>query len=74
MYFDLSQLPVTKLQQLYFTELKKIETPLIKKVKSKIILEEIKYAFTKGKETTTSSSGRNLGHYKALIVSDGKEK
>ena len=34
----------------------------------------MKYAFTKWKERTpTSPSGRHLGHYKALIVSDGEE-
>ena len=33
------------------------------------------YAFTKWKErTTTSPSGRHLGHYKALSVSDGEDK
>ena len=34
----------------------------------------MQYAFTKWEErTTTSSLGRHLGHYKALIVSDGEE-
>jgi len=32
------------------------------------------YAFTKGKErTTTSPSGRHLGYNKALTVSDGED-
>ena len=71
---DLSQLPLTKLQQLYFTEMKKTEKPLINKVHNKISLNEMKYAFTKWKERTpTSPSGRHLGHYKTLIVSDGEE-
>ena len=74
---DLTQLPLTKLQQLYFKEMKKTEQPLIKKVKNKISLGEMKYAFTKWKErTTTSPSGRHLYlcHYKALTVSDGEDK
>ena len=72
---DLTQLPLTKLQQLYFKEMKKTEQPLIKKVKNKISLDEMIYAFTKCKEqTTTSSSGRHLGHYKVLTVSDGEDK
>ena len=55
--------------------MKKIEQPLIKKVKNKISLDEMTYAFTKWKErTTTSPSGRHLGHYKALTVSDGEDK
>ena len=71
---NLKQLPLTTLQQLYFKEMKKTEQPLIKKVKNKISLDEMKYAFTKWKErTTTSPSGRHLGHYKALTVSDGED-
>ena len=55
--------------------MKQTEQPLIKKVKNKIILDEMTYAFTKWKERTTiSPSGRHLGHYKALIVSDGEDK
>ena len=54
--------------------MKKTEKPLINKVHNKISLDEMKYAFTKWKERTpTSPSGRHLGHYKALIVSDGEE-
>ena len=52
---NLNQLPLTKLQQLYFKEMKKTEQPLIKKVKNKISLDEMKYAFTKWKEQTTTS-------------------
>ena len=71
----LTQLPLTKLQQLYFKEMKKTEQPLIKKVKNKIILDEMTYAFTKWRERTiTSSSGRHLGHYNVLTVSDGEYK
>ena len=34
----------------------------------------MKYAFTKWKDRTrTSPSGRHLGHYKVLIVSNGEE-
>ena len=54
--------------------MKKTEQPLIKKVKNKISLDEMTYAFTKWKErTTTSLSGRHLGRYKALTVSDGED-
>ena len=55
--------------------MKKTEQLLIKKVKNKISLDEMKYAFTKWKErTTTSPSGRHLCHYKALTVSDCEDK
>ena len=71
---DLTQLPLTNLQKLYFKEMKKTEKPLLNKVKNKISLDEMTYAFTKWKErTTTSPSGRHLGHYKALTVSDGED-
>ena len=54
--------------------MQKSEKPIIHKVKNKINLDEMQYAFTKWKErTTTSPLGRHLGHYKALIVSDGEE-
>ena len=34
----------------------------------------MKYAFTKWKErTTTSPSGRHLGHYKVVTESDGED-
>ena len=72
---DLTQLPLTKLQQLYFKEMKNTEQPLIKKVTHKISLDEMTYTFTKWKERTiTSQSGRHLGHYKALTVSDDEDK
>ena len=72
---NLKQLSLTTLQQLYFKEMKKIEQPLIKKVKNKVSLDEMKYTFTKWKErTTTSPSGRHLGRYKALTVSDEEDK
>ena len=55
--------------------MKKTEQPLIKQVKNKISLDEMKYAFTKWKErTTTSPSGRHHDHYSTLIVSDGEDK
>ena len=54
--------------------MKKTEQPLIKQINNTISLDEMKYAFTKWKErTTTSPSGRHLCHYKTLIVSDGGE-
>ena len=72
---DLTQLPLTKLQQLYFKEMKNTEQPLIKKVTHNISLDEMTYTFTKWKERTiTSQSGRHLGHYKALTVSDDEDK
>ena len=44
---NLKQLPLNKIQQLYFKEMKETEQRLIKKVKNKISLDEMKYAFTK---------------------------
>ena len=71
---DLTQLPLTSLQQLYFTEMRKQEQQLIQKVNNKIRLNEMKHSFTKCKEqTTTSPSGRYLGYYKSLLVSGGKD-
>ena len=72
---DLTQLPWTKLQQLHFTEMKKTEQSLIKKVKNKISLNEMTYAFTKWKKRTSAPpSRRHLGHYTALTVPDGEDK
>ena len=65
---NLKQLSLTTLQQLYFKEMKKTEQPLIKKVKNKVSLDEMKYTFTKWKER------RHLGRYKALTVSDEEDK
>ena len=51
-------------------EMKKTEQPLLKKVKNKINLDEMKYAFTKWKERTV----KHLRNYKALTVYDGEDQ
>ena len=70
--FDYSSLDLTKLQISYIKELKKHSGILRSPISNNISIENMKKGFQKWKETTSiSPSNRHLGHYKALLVSDG---
>ena len=55
-------------------DLRKHKGELKSKIESSISIDEMKKGFSKWKEaTSTSLSHRHLGHYKALLVSDGRD-
>ena len=63
------------LQKQYLQALRKHKGELKSNIESYISIDEMKQGFSKWKESTsTSPSHRYLGHYKALLVSDGRDK
>ena len=73
--FDDSNLNLTHLQKKYLKALKKRSGKLLSPLRNKISTNDIKKGFSKLKEIiSTSPYQRHLSHYKALIVSDGREK
>ena len=71
---DLSKLPLSKLQKLYFANLKKASGVLESPISPHISIEDMTSGFHKWKEsTTTSPSQRHLGHYKSFLVSDSND-
>ena len=71
---DLSKTPLSKLQKLYFANLKKTSGVLESPISPHISIEDMTSGFRKRKEsTTTSPSQRHLGHYKSFLVSDSND-
>ena len=72
--FNYETIQTTLLQKQYLKDLRKHKGDLNSKIKSSISIDEMKKGFSKWKEvTSTSPSHRHLGHYKALLVSDGRD-
>ena len=70
---DLDKIPLTSLQTLYLSELRKSSATLSSPLHHHISLGDTTQGFKKWKESTTASpSTRHLGHYKSFLVSDGK--
>ena len=71
---DLDNIPLTSLQKLYLSELRKSSANLSSPLHHHIFLADMTQGFKKWKEsTTTSPSIRYLGHYKSFLVSDIKD-
>ena len=71
---DMSNLPLSNLQKLYFANLKKASGVLESPISPHISIEDMTSGFRKWKEsTTTSPSQRHLGHYKSFLVSDSND-
>ena len=72
--FDDSNLHLTNLQKQYLKALKKHNGTLESPLRNEITASDINKVFSKWKErTSTSPSHRRLCHYKALLVSDGRD-
>ena len=72
--YDDSNIDLTHLQKQYLKALKKRSGKLASPLRNEISTKDIRKGFSKWKErTSTSPSQRHLGHYKALLVSDGRE-
>ena len=70
---DLKHIPLTSLQKLYLSELRKPSDVLSSPLHHHISLSDMSQGFKKWKESTsTSPSNRHLGHYKSFLVLDGK--
>ena len=71
---DMTTLPLSKLQKLYFNNLQKTSGTLTSPLSPHILIEDMTTAFRKWKEiTTTSPSHRHLGHYKSFLVLDSDD-
>ena len=71
---DLSKLSLSKLQKLYFANLKKAYGVLAFPISPHIYIEDMTSGVRKWKESiTTSLSQRHLGHYKYFLVSDSND-
>ena len=71
---DLTHLPLTSLQKLYLSELRKSSSALSSPLHHHISLSDMSQGLKKWKESTsTSPSNRHLGHCKSFLVSDRKE-
>ena len=70
---DLNKLPLSSLQKLYLSEIKKSLATLSSPLYHHISLTDMTQGFKKWKESTTiSPSTRHLGRYTSFLVSDGK--
>ena len=73
--FNDSNVHLTNLQKKYLKALKKHSMTLEPPLRSEITTRNIKKGIYKWKDrTSTSPFHRHLGHYKALLVLDGREK
>ena len=71
---DLSKLPLSKLQKLYFANLQKASGVLESLISPHLSIEDMTSGFRKWKEnTTTSPYQRHLDHYKSFLVSDSND-
>ena len=72
---DMSKLPLSKLQKLYLTNLKKVSGIIESPISPHISIADMTSGFRKWKESTTSSpSQRHGGDYKSFLVSDRNDK
>ena len=68
---DMPKLPLSKLQKLYLTNVKKSSGIIESPISRNISIADMTTGFRKWKEsTTTSPSQRHLGNYKSFLVSD----
>ena len=71
---DMSKLPLSKLQKLYLTNLKKVSGIIESPISPNISIADTTSGFRKWEEsTTTFPSQRHLGQYKSFLVSDSND-
>ena len=72
---DMTNLPLSKLQKLYFKNLQKASSLLEFPISPHISVADMTAGFRKWKgSTTTSTSQRHLGHYKSFLGSDSNDE
>ena len=71
---DMTNIPLSKLQKLYFTNLQKASGSLESSIYPHILVADTTAAFRKWKESTTTSPLQSpLGHYTSFLVSDNND-